>query len=168
MICKTQILSKERALQEQERYRANFLENNKYTDFDANRGNLKTWLKPREKSVEKSQNMVYNLKNEMDRTKAIMRSQSLKSFEPLSTKMLYDTPFRQLTINKEGSMKQIKQEFEKPFVCTSGPQDQPWEKVPIKEVDEYDPYSPQHEEGISRKRNSLREISQREFDAFSR
>ena len=56
----------------------------------------------------------------------------------------------------------------RPFVATSGPKDEPWQKVPIKVNGEYEPYSPKLEEDLSRKRNTLKETDQREFDAFSK
>eukprot|EP00347_Sterkiella_histriomuscorum_P002705 403367123 len=158
----SQKTSKERANVAAEQYKANFLGNNKYTDKDPVRNPTDGWLKDRHKSGERSTNFIHNVNNEIDRTKTIMKSQSLKSFEPMNTKMLYDTPLRENDKDKHLSSQ--------PFISTSGPKDKAWQPTPIRQTQEYEPFSAKFVsiEDFSRKRNTLKEVGRNEFDAFSR
>ncbi|CDW88140.1 UNKNOWN [Stylonychia lemnae] len=121
------------------------------------------WLRDRAKSSENSITMVYNTKNQQDRVKIEMGCQNKKSFEPLNTETLYDSKFKKLALSNDSN--------KRPFVTMSSSKDKAWNIVPLKDgITDYDPYNEKFkaDEDCFRKRNSLKEVGNVEFDSNAR
>jgi hypothetical protein len=58
------------------------------------------WLRPRVKDIEINPNLKYTINNENERISKYLKSASKINSEPLDTKMLYNTPYREYNTSK--------------------------------------------------------------------
>ncbi|CAI2361172.1 unnamed protein product [Moneuplotes crassus] len=140
-----------KSLQLMEQFKAGHLKKGSY---DAKAPSRNTgWLRPRVRDNEINPKLRYSTKTDNERLKILFENTSRINPEPLNTKTLYDTPYRDYKKSKCASKKN--------FNVYKGHRQRQWSETKII-AKEPEPYTEAFRE-IERGRDSSREISDRVF-----